>query len=58
MVAAENRKPATNSKESIVKVDQYGKAIHAEVERGSSGTSRAKTIVFITESCEAVKEFT
>ncbi|WP_342502895.1 methyl-accepting chemotaxis protein [Bacillus sp. FSL K6-1000] len=46
VVAAEIRKLATNSKEAIVKVDQYVKAIHAEVEKVSSGTSRAKTTVF------------
>ncbi|WP_144493648.1 methyl-accepting chemotaxis protein [Bacillus pumilus] len=46
VVAAEIRKLATDSKEAIVKVDQYVKAIHAEVEKVSSGTNRAKTTVF------------
>lgn len=45
-MAAEIRKLATDSKEAIVKVDQYVKAIHAEVEKVSSGTNRAKTTVF------------
>ncbi|WP_144524029.1 methyl-accepting chemotaxis protein [Bacillus pumilus] len=46
VVAAEIRKLATDSKEAIVKVDQYVKAIHAEVEKVSNGTNRAKTTVF------------
>ncbi|MFS0654622.1 methyl-accepting chemotaxis protein [Bacillus sp. 179-C3.3 HS] len=46
VVAAEIRKLATNSKEAIVKVDQYVNAIHLEVEKVSKGTSRAKSSVF------------
>ncbi|MEH7651948.1 methyl-accepting chemotaxis protein [Bacillus safensis] len=59
IVAAEIRKLATNSKEAIVKVDQYVKAIHAEVERVSSGTSRAKTTVFTNRDLvkQASEEF-
>ncbi|MCY7494269.1 methyl-accepting chemotaxis protein [Bacillus safensis] len=59
VVAAENRKLATNSKEAIVKVDQYVKAIHAEVEKVSSGTSRAKTTVFTNRDLvkQASEEF-
>lgn len=59
VVAAEIRKLATNSKEAIVKVDQYVKAIHAEVEKVSSGTSRAKTTVFTNRDLvkQASKEF-
>ncbi|WP_280149340.1 methyl-accepting chemotaxis protein [Bacillus safensis] len=59
VVAAEIRKLATNSKEAIVKVDQYVKAIHAEVEKVSSGTSRAKTTVFTNRDLvkQASEEF-
>lgn len=59
IVAAEIRKLATNSKEAIIKVDQYVKAIHAEVERVSSGTSRAKTTVFTNRDLvkQASEEF-
>ncbi|MCY1118728.1 methyl-accepting chemotaxis protein [Bacillus safensis] len=59
VVAAEIRKLATNSKEAIVKVDQYVKAIHAEVERVRSGTSRAKTTVFTNRDLvkQASEEF-
>ncbi|MGA4709979.1 methyl-accepting chemotaxis protein [Bacillus sp. MAG717A] len=59
VVAAEIRKLATNSKEAIIKVDQYVKAIHAEVEKVSSGTSRAKTTVFTNRDLvkQASEEF-
>ncbi|MED1459820.1 methyl-accepting chemotaxis protein [Bacillus safensis] len=59
VVAAEIRNLATNSKEAIVKVDQYVKAIHAEVEKVSSGTSRAKTTVFTNRDLvkQASEEF-
>ncbi|WP_025092249.1 methyl-accepting chemotaxis protein [Bacillus safensis] len=59
VVAAEIRKLATNSKEAIVKVNQYVKAIHAEVEKVSSGTSRAKTTVFTNRDLvkQASEEF-
>ncbi|MGE8138727.1 methyl-accepting chemotaxis protein [Bacillus safensis] len=59
VVAAEIQKLATNSKEAIVKVDQYVKAIHAEVEKVSSGTSRAKTTVFTNRDLvkQASEEF-
>ncbi|WP_342496522.1 methyl-accepting chemotaxis protein [Bacillus sp. FSL K6-3149] len=59
VVAAEIRKLATDSKEAIVKVDQYVKAIHAEVEKVSSGTSRAKTTVFTNRDLvkQASEEF-
>ncbi|MGN7361872.1 methyl-accepting chemotaxis protein [Bacillus safensis] len=59
VVAAEIRKLATNSKEAIVKVDQYVKAIHAEVEKVSSGTSRAQTTVFTNRDLvkQASEEF-
>ncbi|WP_366596199.1 methyl-accepting chemotaxis protein [Bacillus pumilus] len=59
VVAAEIRKLATDAKEAIVKVDQYVKAIHAEVEKVSSGTSRAKTTVFTNRDLvkQASEEF-
>lgn len=59
VVAAEIRKLATDSKEAIVKVDQYVKAIHAEVEKVSGGTSRAKTTVFTNRDLvkQASEEF-
>lgn len=59
VVAAEIRKLATNSKEAIVKVDQYVKAIHTEVEKVSNGTSRAKTTVFTNRNLvkQASEEF-
>ncbi|MFB8735400.1 hypothetical protein ACEQPO_21475 [Bacillus sp. SL00103] len=43
---AANSKTSNGFKKSDVKVDQYVKAIHAEVEKVSGGTSRAKTTVF------------
>ncbi len=59
VVAAEIRKLATDSKEAIVKVDRYVKAIHLEVEKVSTGTSRAKTSVFTNRDLvkQASEEF-
>ncbi|OLP66000.1 Biofilm dispersion protein BdlA [Bacillus pumilus] len=59
VVAAEIRKLATDSKDAIVKVDQYVNAIHIEVEKVSKGTGRAKTSVFTNRDLvkQASEEF-
>ncbi|MFS3913484.1 methyl-accepting chemotaxis protein [Bacillus australimaris] len=46
VVAAEIRKLATDSKEAIVNVNKYVKAIHVELEKVIKGTDQAQSSVF------------